>query len=73
MAKFAVKTAAIEFDPNRYGSVTNAFSVHWTCKYISDSTLIGLYDTLDEAKAQLKNVHVHTDIYSYNRACAIVA
>ena len=73
MTKFAVKTAAIEFDPNRYGSVINALSVHWTFKYISDSTLIGVYDTLDEARVQLKTTHVHTDICSFNRARANVA
>ena len=75
MTKYAVKTATIEFDPNRHTSVIDAFVIHSTFKYISDSNsaLIGLYDTLDEAKAQLKNVHVHTDIYSYNRACALVA
>lgn len=73
MAKFAVKTAAIEFDPNRYGSVINALSVYWTCKYISDSALVGVYDTLDEARVQLKTTHVHTDICSFNRARANVA
>lgn len=75
MTKYAVKTATIEFDPNRHTSVIDALATHFQFKYISDSNsaLIGLYDTLDEAKAQLKNVHVHTDIYSYNRACAIVA
>ena len=73
MAKFAVKTAAIEFDPNKYGSVINALAVHWTCKYISDSALVGAYDTLDEALAQLKTTHVHTDICSFNRVRANVA
>lgn len=69
MIKYAVHTEHFEFNPTKYKTAEDAFFTyddHWDKQ-------LGIFDTLEEARAFLKTISVSSHRYSYTLADATVA
>jgi hypothetical protein len=67
--KFTVHTESFEFNPRHHKSILDAFLALTD----TEDKLLGMYDTLAEARDALAAVKVDTRRYSYNLAHAVVA
>lgn len=68
-AKYTIHTETFEFNPTKYHDAEeahNAYDDH-------DDEIVGIYDTLDEARKALSEICVKTYRFSYRCAQATVA
>ena len=70
MKKFAVCTSVFEFNPRKTPNIEEAF---WERHGDESADKVALYDTIEEARALLEKINVHTRVYSSNLAGACVA
>lgn len=69
MTKFTVHTETFEFNATKY---SNAEEAYWACDD-HDGKIVGMFDTIDEARAELDKIKVSTYRFSYKVAQATVA
>ena len=70
MKKFTVYTAAFEFNPSKTPNIEEAF---WKRFGYENADKVALCDTIEEARAILEKINVHTRVYSSKLACAWIA
>ena len=68
---FSVEIETIEFDPTKHTTVRSAFDE--ALYKDTDAKTVGLFETIEEARAKLAEIKVSTRKYSEKLACAEVA